>query len=163
MSNASQRRTSRPAVPAFPPACRVSLAARTPTWRMCKKANYLLPFGLLGTWGSEAFGSLGTWGSEAFGSLGTWGSEAFGSLGTWGSEEFGSLGTWGSEEFGSLGTWGSEAFGSLGTWGSEEFGSLGTWGIVPPPWRLTLAADTTRGARRAMQSLKNNISVKRVK
>jgi hypothetical protein len=50
----------------------------------------------------------------------------------------------------------------------EPFGLLGTGtgpGIDPPFWRLSLTADTTRGARRAMESLKNNISsfVKRVK
>jgi hypothetical protein len=33
-------------------------------------------------------------------------------------------------------------------------------GNPPPTWRLTLMADTTRGARREMESLKNNISVK---
>jgi hypothetical protein len=61
-------------------------------------------------------------------------------------------------------------FGLLGPWGTGivPSGLVGTRGIVPSGlllgnWRLTLRADTTRGARRAMESLKNNISVKQVK
>jgi hypothetical protein len=45
---------------------------------------------------------------------------------------------------------------------TEQLTGLVLEGPDATPWRLILTADTTRGARREIESLKNNISVKQV-